>query len=221
MAGQRERARQAYIADITAEARRQLARDGAAGLSLRSVARELGMVSSAVYRYVASRDELLTLLIVEAYGDLAAAVEAAIGGDDDGRVHWRSACASVRAWAVAHPHEYALLYGSPVPGYSAPQDTIGPATRLYAALVEPVRHRRGRRRPSTVTSPVLEADAERVAAALGFDVGAPVLLAALGAIASLFGLVSFELFGHTNNVITDHDAFFALRVEALADELGL
>ena len=45
----------------------------------------------------------------------------------------------MRSWAIANPHEYALLYGSPVPGYAAPQDTIDPATRVYAALAEPLR----------------------------------------------------------------------------------
>ena len=57
---------------------RHLAEHGAAALSLRAVTRELGMVSSAVYRYVANRDELLTLLLVEAYTDLADAVDAAV-----------------------------------------------------------------------------------------------------------------------------------------------
>ncbi len=73
--GVRERARAEITSEIVRAGRDQLATDGAAALSLRAVARELGMVSSAVYRYVASRDELLTLLIIEAYDALGAAVE--------------------------------------------------------------------------------------------------------------------------------------------------
>ncbi|MDH4077762.1 MAG: TetR/AcrR family transcriptional regulator, partial [Acidimicrobiia bacterium] len=102
-----------------AAARRQLAAEGAAALSLRSVARELGMVSSAVYRYFESRDALLTGLIVDAYDALGAAAEAAAetrdGSDLD---RWVITARAIREWALDHPHEYALLYGSPVPGYA-------------------------------------------------------------------------------------------------------
>src|SRR3954465_4125271 len=78
----RERVRAELTAEITDAARRQLASVGAAGLSLRAVARELGMASSALYRYFPSRDELLTRLIVDGYDDLGAAGEAA---DDPSR----------------------------------------------------------------------------------------------------------------------------------------
>jgi len=132
----RRRGREEITQQIVAAARRHLAVEGAPGLSLRAVARELGMVSSAVYRYVAGRDELLTLLIIDAYDALGAAVE-----DAEGRVpradlagRWAAACHGVRGWALAHPHEYALLYGSPVPGYAAPVTTIGPATRVTMVL---------------------------------------------------------------------------------------
>ena len=124
----RQRARQAVLADINAEARRQLARDGAAALSLRSVARELGMVSSGIYRYVASRDDLLTLLIIQAYDDARRRRRTSPQGRGQ---RPRAIAAGVplrpRRWAIRHPHEYALVYGSPVPGYAAPPDTIGPA----------------------------------------------------------------------------------------------
>jgi AcrR family transcriptional regulator len=135
----RERARAELTRDITNEARRQLAEVGANGLSLRAVARELGMVSSALYRYFPSRDDLLTALIVDAYGSLAAAAEQA---DDPGRTprrRLRAVCVAVRAWARANPHEYALIYGSPVPGYSAPRITIESAARIPLALLQIVR----------------------------------------------------------------------------------
>src|ERR1700734_3312099 len=139
----RERARAELTREIKKEARRQLAPSGAQGLSLRAVARELGMVSSAIYRYFPSRDELLTALIIDAYNALGEAAEAADSGvpaDSGGAVdsgvpaadvrgRWRAVCGAIRAWALAHPHEYALIYGSPVPGYQAPEATIGPAAR--------------------------------------------------------------------------------------------
>jgi len=220
MAGQRERARRAVLEEITTEARRQLARDGAAGLSLRSVARELDMVSSAIYRYVDSRDALLTMLIVAGYERLGTVLEQAGAEGGPPRDRWRSTCLALRAWAAAHPHEYALLYGSPVPGYAAPADTIDPATRVYAALAEPLRDT-----PLTAAArPVrgaLVADGARMADALGLPLAPEVAVCLLGAWGTLFGLVSLELFGHTHNVVTDHDAFFGHQVDQLAEQLGL
>ena len=219
----RARAREAVIDEITAEARRQVADAGAAGLSLRAVARELGMVSSAIYRYFPSRDELLTTLIVGSYRDLAAAADGAITRSDGSpRGVWRAACGAIRAWAKAHPHEYALLYGSPVPGYAAPQDTIDPATAVYASLVEALRRSDGRsvRGPRPLPSG-LEADAARVATVLDLAADPDRVVRLLGAWTHLFGLVSFEVFGHTHGVIEDHDAFFDDRIEAMADDLGL
>lgn len=117
--------------------RRHLAEQGAAALSLRAVTRDLGMVSSAVYRYVANRDDLLTLLLVDAYDEQADAVDAALTGAAGDPWHERLVVAGLafRAWAVAEPARYALLYGSPVPGYAAPAErTTGPGTRVVTAL---------------------------------------------------------------------------------------
>ena len=133
----RERARAEIMREILDTGRAHLARDGAASLSLRAVARDLGMVSSAVYRYVPNRDALLTMLIIDAYDGMGAAVEkaehAVARADYLGR--FLAACHGVRTWALAHPQEYALVYGSPVPGYAAPQDTIGPASRVPVVLL--------------------------------------------------------------------------------------
>src|SRR5579859_2435714 len=114
----RARARAEMTDEIKRVAREHLAAQGP-DLSLRAVARELGVVSSAVYRYFASRDELLTALIIDAYNELGAAAETAEAAvsrrDLAGR--WIALGRGIRGWAVANPHEYALLYGSPVPGY--------------------------------------------------------------------------------------------------------
>lgn len=137
--GARERARIEVTAAIKDEARKQLAAEGAAKLSLRAVARELGMASSALYRYFPSRDELLTALIVDAYDSVGAAAEAAHrAAGAEAATHlarWIAVTRAVRDWALAHPHEYALIYGSPVPGYTAPQATIGPASRVGLVLI--------------------------------------------------------------------------------------
>src|SRR5215470_9227101 len=109
----RARVRAEMISEIKAVARRHLEVDGA-NLSLRAVARDLGMVSSALYRYFPSRDDLLTALILDAYNSLGEAVERAEAAVERGDLvgRWLAACRAVRAWALATPHEYALIYGS-------------------------------------------------------------------------------------------------------------
>ena len=155
----RARARAEITGEIKDEARRQLATTGAQ-LSLRAVARELGMVSSALYRYFPSRDDLLTALIIDSYDALATAAEAAdaVASARPGasaRDRWRACCQAIRGWALAHPHEYALIYGSPVPGYHAPQDTIAHAARVASVLGALLQgaHDAGTRHPHLGASP--------------------------------------------------------------------
>src|SRR5438132_1796502 len=112
----RDRARAELTEEIKAVARRHLAEEGSAALSLRAVAREVGMVSSAVYRYFPSRDDLLTALIIDAYDAVGEHAEAAERASRNRgiAVRWLTVCEAIRAWALANPHEYALIYGSPV-----------------------------------------------------------------------------------------------------------
>src|SRR5258708_1583005 len=134
----RERARAEITREILEAGRRHLATDGAAALSLRAIARDLGMVSSAVYRYVANRDDLLTRLIIDAYDALGAAAESREAAVDRGDLagRWSAVCVAVRDWALANPNESALISGSPVPCYVAPADTIGPASPGSNLLVQ-------------------------------------------------------------------------------------
>jgi AcrR family transcriptional regulator len=138
--GKRQEAREKIEAQIVELGRRHLVSEGAAGLSLRAIARDLGMVSSAVYRYVASRDDLLTLLLVDAYSELADAVDrAATTADGQWRDQLLAMAHAAREWAVDQPARWALLYGSPVPGYHAPRErTVGPGTRVVAALFDAI-----------------------------------------------------------------------------------
>lgn len=230
--GVRARARAEITAEIITTARRQLAIDGAAGLSVRAVARQLGMASSAVYRYVASRDELLTILIVEAYDALGEVAERAAAASIDGAPADRfvAVAESVRAWAVDHPHEYALVYGSPVPGYAAPADTIGAARRVTAALIGVVvdAHSSGdldappaARQSAVPVGASLSADFDAVRAEVAPELGDDVLVRLVAAWTQLFGMVSFELFGQTRNVITAHDELFRATVTTMALHIGL
>ncbi len=154
--GIRDDRRRVIEAEILRVGRDHLARYGAAGLSLRAVARELGMVSSGVYRYVESRDELLTRLIVHAYTALGEAASAAHGQipPEDLDARWDAIGRAVRAWAVENPHDFALVYGSPVPDYSAPAErTSAPGTAVLSLLTQLLddAHRAGRIPPSDET----------------------------------------------------------------------
>ena len=224
--GVRAQAREQMRATILDTARDHLAEHGATALSLRAVARDVGMVSSAVYRYFPSRDALLTALIIDAYDSLGAAVETAEAGvdRDDLLGRWRAISLATRRWARADPHQYALVFGSPVPGYAAPQDTVGPAsrvTRLLGDLVVDV----AALSPPDVESPddTLAEALAPVAAFVGGTVPTEVLLRGIMAWTSLFGAVSFELFGQRDAVIPDdrRDAFFATEVDRVGVLLGL
>jgi AcrR family transcriptional regulator len=223
----RTRVRAELTREIVETARRQLAVGGAAGLSLRAVARELGMVSSAVYRYVPSRDDLLTRLIIEAYDALGAAAEAAEVGvpRDDLLGRFRAITRAVRGWAVAHPHEYALVYGSPVPGYRAPEDTIGPATRvpalLIAVLADAVAAGWTERTPAVSVPKAVRRAIAPVRGSFPPQVTDDLLVRGLMAWTYLFGAVSFEVFGHRHNVVDNGAAFFDHEMARIATMLGL
>jgi AcrR family transcriptional regulator len=218
----RARVRAEMLAEIKEVARRHLAVEGAAGLSLRAVARDLGMVSSAVYRYFASRDDLLTALIIDAFDAVGAAAEeaeqAASGNTTPAR--WLALSAAVRDWARRNPQEYALVYGSPVPGYRAPTATIDPALRVTAVFLRllaegvaagEITTGPPRRLPRTV-----HADLATIRASGAAGVPDAVLVRALGVWTQLFGAISYELFGHLNNVIHDGDGLFAAQMHQAA-----
>jgi AcrR family transcriptional regulator len=225
--GVRARVRDEMKRQILDAAGARLATDGAAGLSLRAVARDVGLVSSAVYRYVPSRDALLTELIIEAYDSLADCVEAAEArparGDLVGR--WSAICCGVRAWGIAQPNEWALIFGSPVPGYAAPQDTVRAAARtptlLLTVLVDAALT--GIALPSALMPEELAASIAPIRPAVPPVVPDEALLRGLTAWAWLLGAVSSHLFGHRHNVISDDgaEAFFRAEAEQMAAHVGL
>ena len=233
----RERARAELTREIKEGARRQLGATGADGISLRAVARELGMVSSALYRYYPSRDDLLTALIIDAYDAIGEAAEQAIadGKPDEswGRDRWLAACHAIRGWALAHPHEYALIYGSPVPGYRAPEATIGPAARVPLAfagvlaaateageLGDDAGAHAGPDAAADALTGGLADQAAALAAALASPVAPDVLVRAVIAWTQLFGMISWELFGQFVGTFEPADALFAHAVDQLATFVG-
>jgi hypothetical protein len=136
---------------------------------------------------------------------------------------WLSIAGAVRAWALANPHDYALVYGSPVPGYRAPEDTIPSAVRVslvpLGVVVDGVRSGEiSVEKTLPVPRPV---HADLAAMRDQFAPGVPdeVLGRALLAWSALFGAISFELFGHLQNVIEDHDAYFDHQMRRVAQVL--
>lgn len=140
--GVRARRREQTQARILEVGREHLRSVGAAALSVRAVARDVGLAPSALFRYISGRDELLTLLIVDGYTSLGDAVDAALAAvpgtsGEAVSARWEALARSVRGWALEHPHQWALLYGSPVPDYRAPGETTGePGTRVLMRLAE-------------------------------------------------------------------------------------
>lgn len=262
----RERARERTLAEIHALAWRHLEDQGAAGLSLRVIARDLGVVSSAIYRYVPSRDELLTELIIDGYRDLAehaeqaeaelvaAGVEltgplvaAAAGAHPSNhaaepapvsaRQRWLTVARAMRTWAIARPAAWALLFGSPVPGYDAPAErttpigtrTIGQMVRIVADALQAgvaISPAIGVEDVPVSLLPGLRAGAESVglAGSVGIgEEGEPHVVAAtvLGWNAILAAITSevFEQLGSTH--FGDAEAWADLAFVASADLVGL
>jgi AcrR family transcriptional regulator len=223
--GRRARLRAEALTSIKQAALDQLREQGAGALSLRAVARTVGMSSPGVYRYFASRDELLTALIADAYDDLAGALEAA--RDDSGG----SAASRLRAvalgyadWARAHPAEFSLVFGPPVPSYEAPAE--GDTTRavrrfgaVWAGLLTEAL-------PSTDTSPALPVRPDGVLSLPGVAVpDDPRFLGALTRLwTRLHGVLALGLYGHLLPATLADGAvqrLYEAEVDAVLAELGV
>jgi AcrR family transcriptional regulator len=226
----RERVREEVAGEILAVARAQLAQDGAAALSLRSIARELEMAPSALYRYFSGRDALLSALILSAYESLADEAErasvTAFAKEGTDAERWLVVPRTMRGWALGHPHEWGLIFGTPVPGYHAPEDTVVPYARLAGALVQPMIDAQAAGRLTVDVVPVvvseeLAAAVAPVSNALFAAMPTPKVILLLQAWATLVGVISLELFGHWRNTVLDPELFFDQTVRSVGYSLGL
>lgn len=231
--GVRERARAQLVEEILVAARERLDSDGAGQLSLRSIARDLGMASSAIYRYFPSRDALLTALVIEAYDAVGAVVEesaatARAAGRDPGCT-WLAVARAYRTWALENRPSFELVYGTPVRGYTAPQDTVRSALRLWHVI-------------ASVLGEALERDLlVRTGAPAGDDLLLPVVFEVAGVpdgqepspaladaaarsvamYAGLVGAVATELAGHYDNITSDPARLFDVTAQTIAHGAGL
>ncbi|WP_211699150.1 TetR/AcrR family transcriptional regulator [Mycobacterium spongiae] len=219
--------RERIEAKIIELGRRQLVDRGAAGVSLRAIARELGMVSSAVYRYVSGRDQLLALLLVDADSDLADAVDRA----RDGVVadSWSDDVIAIahvaRRWAIAHPERWALLYGSPIPDHHSQSDRpAGVGTRVVGALFDAIDAGIAIgdiRLTNDVAPQPMSSDFERIRHEFGFPGDDHVIAKCFLLWAGLVGAISLEVFGqYGTDTVSDPEGLFETQVRLLTDILA-
>jgi AcrR family transcriptional regulator len=224
--GKRRETRDRIEGQIVELGRRHLVTDGAAGLSLRAIARDLGMVSSAVYRYVASRDELLTLLLVDAYSELADAVDRArAAADGTWREELLAMAREARRWANDQPASWALLYGSPVPGYHAPRErTVAPGTRVVGALFDAIAAGIAAGEiPQTnvAAAQPLSSDFDRLRAEFGFAGDDSAVAKCFVLWAGLVGAISLEVFGQYGpDTLTEPGTIFDTQVGLLIEAMA-
>ncbi|MET8567543.1 TetR/AcrR family transcriptional regulator [Streptomyces sp. NPDC004783] len=188
----RERYRAQLRTEIKERAWEQIAAAGAPGLSLNAIAKHLGMSGPALYRYFASRDELITELIRDAYRSLADTLRAtaASGADLAGLGH------ALRAWALDDPQRYFLIYGTPVPGYHAPDDITMIASEIMDTLLDAAEPAAGPVAAAGEETPLDSHLAEHRQWAGDHPAPPAALRSALHFWTRLHGILSLELAGH-------------------------
>ncbi|MFD8396359.1 TetR/AcrR family transcriptional regulator [Streptomyces sp. NPDC059680] len=209
-ASPRERYRSQVRAEIKSKAWEQIATSGASGLSLNAIAKELGMSGPALYRYFDGRDDLITELVRDAYRSLADTFRAAA----DAGSGLSGLARAMRRWALEDPQRYFLVYGTPVPGYRAPDDTTATAREIMAALLDVC----AAEQPRAASPDALESHLADHHGWAGDHPAPPsVLRRALAFWTRLHGVLSLELAGHFTGMGFDPETLFTAEVNALAD----
>lgn len=213
---------------IRAAARRQMAEHGTAGITLRGIARELGITAPAIYNYYPRLDDLITALIVDAFNALADAMEAAEAAVDSELCGLKiiACCQAYRQWAVAHPVDFQLIYGNPIPGYVAPPEITVPLARrpfdgLFRLFLEA--YQSGELVVPEEYEPVPASITGHFAAWLptgGYDFPDALLCLLMSGWARIHGLVMLEMFEHIGPVVGDPAAFFRYEIEAYWRQLS-
>ncbi len=223
----RQRRRTAATHEILDAAERQIAEDGPAALSLRAVARSLGMTVQALYHYFPSRDDLVTALISKAYEDLTEAVRTAVEAASDGSPVERVVIGTeeYRSWAIANPERFQLLYGTPLRHYAAPAD--GPTTqamRKMAAIFEremfdgfTAEQLAAADAPGL--SPEFRARLDQLQPTGHQDLPPPATALFMSAWGHMHGLVVLEVFGHTAFLGDRQAEIFRMAMRNLVEDI--
>jgi AcrR family transcriptional regulator len=226
MTTRRERLRASTIEEIKAAALRQIAESGGPSLSLRGVAREIGMSPAGLYRYYDGRDDLLTDIITDAYNDLADAVEAGIAsGGEIPSERFVAGIRAYRAWAISFPNRFLLIFGTPIPGYEAPADgpTVEANRRMGEAFfgVGVEAWRTGRMSVPALSRGVTEGERE-LGALIDPDMPVELVPAMLGTWAHFHGVVTLEVLHQFNWMYGDDtEVFFEGEIERMLRSLGI
>jgi AcrR family transcriptional regulator len=228
----RERVRAATVDEIKRTARKLLVDEGAHGISLRAIGREMGMTAAALYRYYPSLEGLVNAVCADLYIECREYMEAArdaVPTDDLGGQLY-AVCRAFRRWSVAHPTEFALMFGSPVPGLTSTPDAndcgkheagsqfADTFAQLFAAIWA--------RAPFSVPADdeIPPALAEQLRAYLDV-VGAPLPLGAMQLFLScwirLYGMVAMEVSGHIHFAFSDAEPMFEAELAQSARQLGI
>lgn len=223
----REAYRDATVAEIKMLAWEQMAANGPATLSLRAIARAMQMSSAAIFRYYANRDALLTALSADAYHAQVAALESS-GADLPpdayaGRI--AAAVTAYRDWALSNPVQFALIYGTPVPGYQPSWETLLPAAQrgldFFAALAEAAL--RAGAIPALAASdlsPALRQQLESIVGARATPVSLTAMYWMLVGWTRIHGLVSLELIGQLGPLMGDCAELFQFEVRQFLSAMG-
>ncbi|WP_018682712.1 TetR/AcrR family transcriptional regulator [Actinokineospora enzanensis] len=206
--------RERYRAETRQEAKdhalAQLAEHGPAGISVNAIAHRMGLSGPALYRYFANRDALLSELISDGYLDLARTMEAAAGAGATPEDRVRDMAHAFRAWALAQPQRYLLLFGTPVPGYEAPEGTIGAAQRTLVAFARMLQELPAEENP-------LDAEFARWTSTRELDVSPSAFRRAVLGWTRLHGVLSLELEGHFTLMGLDVTQVYAQEVRSLLE----
>lgn len=228
MTTRRERIREATFAEIKSTAWKQIAAQGVASLSLRAIAREMGMTAPGLYRYYPSRDALVTALIIEAFNSFSDALEAARDActPEDHAARFRAICMAYFHWAVANPQRYSLIFGTPVPGYQL-DERAGPAAQRGFLVVQGVigeAHAAGKitgewiavRLPTSLKSQY------QALRRMGMPHAPLVTHLALFAWSTIHGITSLMLYGYLSGFLGNKvETFISLEIENMTRGLGL
>ncbi|MEU7997885.1 TetR/AcrR family transcriptional regulator [Micromonospora sp. NPDC049060] len=223
----RERLRTATVAEIKDGARRLLVTGGVDAISLRAIARDMGMTAPAIYRYFPSLEALVAALAADFYNELRVRLEAArddAGGEPVARLLAMSR--AFRAWSIAHPAEFGLIFGAPVPGRTAFVDGRAtpdhPGARLGAVFIQPIldlwRRSPFRTPPGELLRRHLDGRLEPLRLSHG-EVPIEVAYAFLSGWTRLYGLVAMEVFHQFDWAVTEAEALFELELETFAAQL--
>ncbi|MEV4638510.1 TetR/AcrR family transcriptional regulator [Actinoplanes sp. NPDC049548] len=220
--GRRERLRAETVTEIKDSARRLLVAGGPTAVSLRAIARDVGMTAPALYRYFASLDALVLAIVTDLFEDLRHAVEdvAAAHADEEPLTRVGHMARQFRRWALAHPAEFALMFGSPVPGVTQFAEQCTPLTDAGARLGETffevlgehyARHPFGGE-PHDLPDPALRELFQPYLETFGDRFPLPVIYLFVAAWTRLYGLVAMEVFGHLAWAMTDIEPLFEVEL---------